>query len=156
MSQKRFFLHIINLAPSEPGALVDLTVEFELGRTILIGRYTPSKTVAIATGPQPEGIVNPPDPPKKPETKKIGLDINSVSRSHGTFSRTEDEVFYKDHSTYGTQYRKVGDSEEAATKLSNEAVQIVPGDVLYFGKHTNRVPFKYCITLTRRARYRKK
>ena len=156
MSQRKLYLHIINLAPSETGALVDLTVEFEPGKKIMIGRYTPSKTVAIATGPQPEGIVNPPDPPKKPEVKKIGLDINSVSRSHGTFSRTEDEVSYQDHSTYGTQYRRAGSSEEQAVKLSNEGVQIVPGDVLYFGKHTHRIPFKYCITLTRRARYRKK
>ena len=113
--------------------------------------------MAIATGPQPEGIVNPPEPPhRKLEVKKIGLDINSVSRNHGTFSRTSDEVFYQDHSTYGTAYynHKFEGSGKAITKLSNEMIKIVPGDVLYFGKHTHEVPFKYCITLTRRARYR--
>jgi hypothetical protein len=157
MSEKKFYLHFINLAPSTSGALVDLTVELEPDRKIVIGRYTVNKTVAIATGPQPEGIVNPPDPPhKKPEVKKIGLDINSVSRSHGTFSRTGEEAYYEDHSTYGTGYSRSEGSGKAITQLSNENTRIVPGDVLYFGKHTHEVPFKYCITLTRRARYRAK
>jgi hypothetical protein len=155
MSDKKFYLHFINLAPSAPGALVDLTLELEPGRKIVIGRYTVNKTVAIATGPQPEGIVNPPDPPqKKPEVKKIGLDINSVSRNHGTFSRIGDEVHYADHSTYGTGYSRSEGPSQAITLLSNASTRIVPGDVLYFGKHTHEVPFKYCITLTRRARYR--
>jgi len=159
MSDKKFYLHFINLAPSAPGALVDLTVELEPERKIEIGRYTMQTTVAIATGPQPEGIVNPPDPPrKKTEVKKIGLDISSVSRSHGRFSRQDEEVFYEDHSTYGTGFHdhKSGDSDQATCRLSNERVTIVPGDVLYFGQHTAEVPFKYCVTLTRRARYRKK
>lgn len=157
MSDKKFYLHFINLAPSAQGALVDLTVELEPGRKIVIGRYTVNKTVAIATGPQPEGIVNPPDPPhKKPEVKKIGLDISSVSRSHGTFSRTGDEVYYQDHSTYGTGYSRSEGPGQAITQLSNESTRIAAGDVLYFGKHTHEVPFKYCITLTRRARYRAK
>lgn len=155
MSDKRFYLHFINLAPSTPGALADLTLELEPDRKVVIGRYTVSKTVAIATGPQPEGIVNPPDPPhRKLEVKKIGLDISSVSRNHGTFSRSGDEVSYADHSTYGTGYARSANPGEAITLLSNASTSIVPGDVLYFGKHTHEVPFKYCITLTRRARYR--
>jgi hypothetical protein len=115
--------------------------------------------MAIATGPQPEGIVNPPDPPhKKPEVKKMGLDINSVSRNHGTFSRTAEEFFYQDHSTYGTEYYNHSSEGpgKALTRLSNETVKIAPGDVLYFGKHTPETPFKYCITFTRRARYRER
>jgi len=159
MSDKKFYLHIVNLAPTAQGALVDLTIELEPDRKIEIGRYTLNKTLAIATGPQPEGIVNPPDPPrKKPEVKKIGLDISSVSRSHGTFSRKDDEVYYEDHSTYGTGFHdhKSGDSDRPTSRLSNESVTIVPGDVLYFGQHTADVPFKYCVTLTRRARYRTK
>jgi hypothetical protein len=155
MSDKKFYLHFINLAPSTRGALVDLTLELEPDRKVVIGRYTVSKTVAIATGPQPEGIVNPPDPPhKKLEVKKIGLDINSVSRNHGTFSRSGDQVLYADHSTYGTGYSQ--STGQAVTLLSNTSREIVPGNVLYFGKHTHEVPFKYCITLTRRARYRAK
>jgi hypothetical protein len=157
MSDKKFYLHFINLAPSTPGALVDLTLELEADRKIVIGRYTVNKTVAIATGPQPEGIVNPPDPPhRKLEVKKIGLDISSVSRSHGTFSRTGDEVHYEDHSTYGTGYSRSEGAGGASTLLLGQSVTIVPGDVLYFGKHTHDVPFKYCITLTRRGLYRKK
>jgi hypothetical protein len=157
MSERKFYLHFINLAPSTRGALVDLTVELEPDRKVVIGRYTVSKTVAIATGPQPEGIVNPPDPPhKKLEVKKIGLDISSVSRNHGTFSRTGDEVHYADHSTYGTGYSRSEGPRPAITMLSNQSTEIAAGDVLYFGKHTHEVPFKYCITLTRRARYRKK
>jgi len=159
MSDRKFYLHIINLAPSKRGALVDLTIELESDRKIVIGRYTMQTTVAIATGPQPEGIVNPPDPPhKKTEIKKIGLDITSVSRGHGTFSRKDNEVYYQDHSTFGTgfyDHRSAG-PEKAAARLSNETVRIVPGDILYFGQHTHEVPFKYCITLTRRAKYRKK
>lgn len=155
MGEKKFYLHFINLAPSTPGVLVDLTVELDAERKIVIGRYTVNKTVAIATGPQPEGIVNPPDPPnKKLEVKKIGLDISSVSRSHGTFSRDGDEVHYADHSTYGTGYSHSAEPGQAVTMLSNTSTRVVPGDVLYFGKHTHEVPFKYCITLTRRARYR--
>jgi hypothetical protein len=159
MSDRQLYLHIINLAPSTPGALVDLTLELEAGRKIVIGRYTVNKTVAIATGPQPEGIVNPPDPPgKKTEVKKIGLDINSVSRSHGTFSRDGDEVSYADHSTYGTgHYQHSSEGPGKALRLlSNESVPMKAGDVLYFGKLTTETPFKYCITLTRRARYREK
>ncbi len=157
MSDKKFYLHFINLAPSTRGGLVDLTVELEAGRKIVIGRYTVNKTVAIATGPQPEGIVNPPDPPhKKLEVKKIGLDISSVSRSHGTFSRTGDEAYYQDHSTYGTGVSRSEGSGQPITLLSNQSTRVVPGDVLYFGKYTHEVPFKYCITLTRRARYRAK
>lgn len=157
MGDRKFYLHIINMAPSTPGALVDLTVELEPDRKIVIGRYTVSKTVAIATGPQPEGIVNPPDPPqKKTEVKKIGLDINSVSRNHGTFSRAGDEVYYQDHSTYGTGYSRSEGSGQPITLLSNQSTRVVPGDVLYFGKRSHDLPFKYCITLTRRARYRKK
>ena len=157
MSDKKFYLHFINLAPSTRGALVDLTLELEPDRKVVIGRYTVGKTVAIATGPQPEGIVNPPDPPhKKLEVKKIGLDISSVSRSHGTFSRAGDEVYYQDHSTYGTGYSRSEGSGQTITSLSNASTRVVPGDVLYFGKHTHEVPFKYCITLTRRARYRAK
>lgn len=158
MSEKKVYLHFINMAPLTQGALVDLTVELEPDRKIVIGRYTVNTTVAIATGPQPEGIVSPPDPPhRKPEVKKIGLDINSVSRNHGTFSRMGDEAYYQDHSTYGTGYynHKIEGSGKAIITLSNEMVKIVPGDVLYFGKHTHEIPFKYCITLTRRARYRK-
>ncbi|MDP9262832.1 MAG: FHA domain-containing protein [Acidobacteriota bacterium] len=159
MSEKKLYLHFINMAPSTQGALVDLTVELEPDRKIVIGLYTANKTLAIATGPQPEGIVNPPDPPnKKPEVKKIGLDIRSVSRNHGTFSRAGEEVYYQDHSTYGTGYQnsRSQGSGEAITRLSNETITIVPGDVLYFGQHTDQIPFKYCIALTRRARYRKK
>ncbi len=159
MSDGKFYLHILNLAPTTLGALVDLTVELEPDRKIVIGRYTLQTTVAIATGPQPEGIVNPPDPPgKKPEIKKIGLDITSVSRGHGTFSRRQDEVYYQDHSTFGTGFcdHRSGGPERAARRLSNETVKIVPGDVLYFGQHTRAVPFKYSITLTRRAHYREK
>jgi hypothetical protein len=159
MSDKKFYLHFINMAPSAQGALVDLTVELEPDRKIVIGRYTMQTTVAIATGPQPEGIVNPPDPPrKKTEVKKIGLDISSVSRSHGTFSRKEEEVYYQDHSTYGTGYYHHSSEGpgKALTKLSNETIKIAPGDVLYFGKLTPETPFKYCITFTRRARYREK
>ena len=154
---KKFYLHFINLAPSTEGALVDLTVELEPDRKMVIGRYTLNTTMAIATGPQPEGIVNPPDPPhRKPETKKIGLDINSVSRNHGTFSRSGEDVYYQDHSTYGTDYynRRSEGSGKAIVKLSNEVIKIVPGDILYFGKHTHEIPFKYCIALTRRAQYR--
>jgi len=159
MSEKKLYLHFINMAPSTQGALVDLTVELEPDRKVVIGRYTVNKTLAIATGPQPEGIVNPPDPPnKKPEVKKIGLDIMSVSRNHGTFSRADEKVHYQDHSTYGTGYHnsRAPGSGEAITRLSNEGRTIVPGDVLYFGQYTERIPFKYCIALTRRARYRKK
>jgi len=159
MSDKKFYLHFINLAPSSPGALVDLTVELEPDRKIVIGRYTVNKTLAIATGPQPEGIVNPPEPPgRKTEVKKIGLDIGSVSRNHGTFSRQDEEVHYQDHSTYGTGFHdhRSGEPSAATIQLSNQTVKIVPRDVLYFGKHTAEVPFKYGITLTRRARYRKK
>lgn len=159
MNDKKFYLHFINLAPSTPGTLVDLTVELELDRKIVIGRYTLNKTVAIATGPQPEGIVNPPETGRrKPEVKKIGLDIHSVSRNHGTFSRTADDVYYQDHSTYGTEYYKHSSEGpgKALTKLSNEMIKIAPGDVLYFGKYTPETPFKYCITFTRRAHYREK
>ena len=66
------------------------------------------------------------------------------------------EVYYEDHSTYGTGYSRSEGAGEGITRLSNQSTQVVPGDVLYFGKHTNDIPFKYCITLTRRARYRKK
>jgi hypothetical protein len=159
MSDKKFYLHFVNLAPSNPGALVDLTVELEPNRKIVIGRYTLNTTLVIATGPQPEGIVNPPDPPhKKPEVKKIGLDITSVSRSHGTFSRTADEAFYQDHSTYGTGYYNHSPEGpgKALTQLSNQTIQIAPGDILYFGKLTPETPFKYCITFTRRAHSREK
>lgn len=157
MSDKKFYLHIVNLAPTNRQALVDLTVE--LDRKIVIGRYTLQRTVAIATGPQPEGIVNPPDPPnKKTEIKKIGLDITSVSRGHGTFSRKDAEVYYQDHSTFGTGFRdhRSGGPEAPIRRLSNETMKIVPGDVLYFGQYTDQIPFKYCVTLTRRARHRKK
>ena len=157
MSDKKFYLHFINLAPSAPAALADLTLELEPDRKIVIGRYTMQTTVAIATGPQPEGIVNPPDPPrKKTAVKKVGLDINSVSREHGTFSRTADDAYYQDHSTYGTGYYNHSSEGpgKALTKLSNETIKIAPGDVLYFGKLTPETPFKYCITFTRRARYR--
>lgn len=159
MSDPKFYLHFINLAPSAKGALVDLTVELEPGGKIVIGRYTPDKTLAIATGPQPEGIVNPPDPPqRKQAVKKIGLDIGSVSRNHGTFSRTGDDVYYEDHSTYGTghSHQEAKGPIKAPARLSHESVKIVPGDVLYFGQRPDDVPFKYCITLTRRARYREK
>lgn len=154
MSERKLYLHFINMAPSSPGMMVDLTVELEPGRKIMIGRYTAGTTVAIATGPQPEGIVNPPDPPnRKLEVKKIGLDIGSVSRSHGTFSRDGDEVQYADHSTYGTGYynQRREASGEAITMISKQTISLAPGDILYFGKHTHEVPFKYCIALTRRA-----
>jgi hypothetical protein len=159
MSDRKVYLHIINLAPSTPGALVDLTVELELYQKLVIGRYTLNKTLAIATGPQPEGIVNPPETGrKKPEVKKIGLDIHSVSRNHGTFSRAGDEAYYQDHSTYGTEYYNHSSKGpgKALTKLSNEMIKIAPGDVLYFGRHTPETPFKYCITFTRRDRHREK
>lgn|SRR5574341_1078646 len=159
MSDRKLYLHIVNLAPSTEGALVDLTVELEPERKVVIGRFTMQTTVAIATGPQPEGIVNPPDPPgKKTEIKKIGLDITSVSRGHGTFSRDGDKVSYQDHSTFGTGFRdhRSTGPEKTTKRLSNETVKIVPGDILYFGQLTQEVPFKYCITLTRRAHYREK
>jgi hypothetical protein len=156
MSERKFYLHFINMAPSAKGVLVDLTVELEPDRKVVIGRYTVSKTVQVAISPQPEGIVNPPDPPQgKQEVKKIGFDIASVSRNHGTFSRTGDDVYYQDHSTYGTEYSQ-GASGKSATRLSNQRTKIVPGDVLYFGEHTDEIPFKYCVRLTRRAKYREK
>lgn len=158
MSNKKFYLHFINMAPSAKGALADLTLELEPDKKVVIGRYTVSKTVAIATGPQPEGIVNPPDPLQgKQEVRKVGFDIASVSRSHGTFSRTGDQVYYQDHSTYGTEYSQ-GSTKGSAnppTRLLNQSTKIVPGDALYFGQHTADVPYKYCVTLTRRAKNRK-
>ena len=81
--------------------------------------------------------------------KKIGLDFNSVSRSHGTFSREGHEVYYRDHSRYGTAYRnhKFEGYGKAIIPLSDEVINIMPGDVLYFGKHTVDIPYKYSITL---------
>ena len=150
LTERKFYLHIKNMAPSELGALADLTLELEIGGQIVIGRYTPDKTLSIATGLQPEGIVNPPLPPhRKPGVKKIGLDFNSVSRNHGTFSREGHEVYYRDHSRYGTAYRdhKFEGYGKAIITLSDEMIKIMTGDVLYFGKHTEDIPYKYSITL---------
>lgn len=154
MSDQKLYLNIINMAPSQPGATVELTLELEPGRNILIGRYTPDKTMSVAVrSASTEGIVNPPDPPgRKTEVKKIGLDIVSVSRSHGTFSRSGDDVYYQDHSRFGTQYynHHAENPGKAVTTLSNETAKILPGDALYFGKHTFEIPFKYCVIVTRR------
>ena len=157
-SNRKLYLHIINMAPEKRDAPAELTLELESDRKIVIGRYTPDKTSVVAVAAfSTEGIVNPPDPPhRKTEVKKIGLDINSVSRNHGTFSREGDDVSYQDHSRYGTEYynhRSEGYGKAIVT-LSNEVVRITPGDVLYFGKHTPEIPFKYSIIVTRRKTQR--
>jgi hypothetical protein len=154
MSEKKLYLHITNLAPESRDSTAEITLGLEAGRKILIGRYTPDKTAFVATEAlRTEGIVNPPDPPgRKTEVKKVGLDINSVSRSHGTFSRQGEAVYYQDHSRFGTEYHDhAGDGRGPTTRnLSNAAVKVNPGDILYFGKHTPEVPFKYSIVVTRR------
>ena len=153
-SGKKLYLHIINMAPTQPGASADLTLELEVGRKILVGRYTPDKTTAVsAEAFSTEGIVNPPDPPhRKTEVKKIGLDVNSVSRSHGTFSREGNDVYYQDHSRYGTEYydHNFDGQGQAIATLHNKSMKLMPGDILYLGKHTAEVPFKYSLIVTRR------
>ena len=147
---KRFYLHILNLAPTEAGALVSLTLELEPGRKVIIGRYTAETTVSVSAGSQPEGILCPPDPPgRKPEATKVGLDVGSVSRSHGTFSRISDQVFYQDHSRFGTAYeRRTADGPgQSISTLYNSSIRFIAGDVLYFGKHTEEMPFKYSVVL---------
>ena len=158
MSEEKLYLHIINMAPEKRDAPAELTLELESDRKILIGRYTPDKTTFVSTVAfSTEGIVNPPDPPhRKTEVKKIGLDINSVSRSHGTFSRDGDEIYYQDHSRYGTEYynHKFEGYGKAIVTLTNEKIRLMPGDVLYFGKHTADIPFKYSVIVTRRKTQR--
>ena len=153
-SSRKLYLHIINMAPAQPGASADLTLELEVGRKVVIGRYTPDKTTFVsAEAFSTEGIVNPPDPPgRKTEVKKIGLDINSVSRNHGTFSRVGDDVYYQDHSRYGTEYynHNFEGYGKAIVTLLNETIKLMPGDILYLGKHTAEVPFKYSVIVTRR------
>ena len=150
LTERKFYLHITNMAPAELEALAELTIELKIGGQIVIGRYTPEKTLFIVAGVQPEGIVNPPDPPhRKSGVKKIGLDFNSVSRNHGTFSREGHEVYYRDHSRYGTAYynHRFDGYGKAIITLSDEMIKIMPGDVLYVGKNTEDIPYKYSITL---------
>ena len=158
MSEKKLYLHIINMAPANQEASADLTLELEIGRKVVIGRYTPDKTTFVSVEAfSAEGIVNPPDPPhRKTEVKKIGLDLNSVSRSHGTFSRGGGDVYYQDHSRYGTEYynHNFDGYGKALVTLVNETIKVMSGDVLYLGKHTQEVPFKYSIIVTRRKTQR--
>ena len=158
MSEKKLYLHIINMVPTQPEASADLTLEIQTERRILIGRYTPDKTTFVSVEAfSTEGIVNPPDPPhRKTEVKKIGLDINSVSRNHGTFSREGDDVYYQDHSRYGTEYynHSFDGHGKAIVTLENQTIKVMPGDVLYLGKHTADIPFKYSVIVTRRKTQR--